>query len=80
MPETGKNQNSGVMLRIQLKFWWMIPMGGRYNPSNSAICPRNSRKMAKNGPNWAQHLSQRPKTKNGPYLGLRGSKPNSEGT
>ena len=23
----GKNQNSAVVLRIRLKFWWMIPMG-----------------------------------------------------
>ena len=27
----GKNQNSIVVLRIQLKFWWMIPMGVKYN-------------------------------------------------
>ena len=27
----GKNQNSVVVLRIQLKFWWMIPMGVRDN-------------------------------------------------
>ena len=29
--EMGKNQNSVVVLRIQLKFWWMIPMGVRDN-------------------------------------------------
>ena len=27
----GKNQNSIVVLRIPLKFWWMIPMGVRDN-------------------------------------------------
>ena len=27
----GQNQNSVVVLRIQLKFWWMIPMGVRDN-------------------------------------------------
>ena len=27
----GKNQNSVVVLRIWLKFWWMIPMGVRDN-------------------------------------------------
>ena len=27
----GKNQNSVVMLQIRLKFWWMIPMGVKYN-------------------------------------------------
>ena len=29
----GKNQNSVVVLRIRLKFWWMIPMGVRDNPT-----------------------------------------------
>ena len=27
----GKNQNSVVVLQIWLKFWWMIPMGVKYN-------------------------------------------------
>ena len=27
----GKNQNSVLVLRIRLKFWWMIPMGVRDN-------------------------------------------------
>ena len=27
----GKNRNSLVVLRIWLKFWWMIPMGVRDN-------------------------------------------------
>ena len=27
----GKNQNSVVVLRIRLKFWWMMPMGVRDN-------------------------------------------------
>ena len=27
----GKNQNSVVVLHIRLKFWWMIPMGVKYN-------------------------------------------------
>ena len=27
----GKNQTSAVVLRIWLKFWWMIPMGVRDN-------------------------------------------------
>ena len=26
-----KNQNSIVVLRIRVKFWWMIPMGVKYN-------------------------------------------------
>ena len=36
--------------------------------------------MAKNGPECAQFVSNGPKTKNGPYLGLRGSNLKSEGT
>ena len=27
----GKNQNSVVVLQIRLTFWWMIPMGVKYN-------------------------------------------------
>ena len=27
----GKNQNSVAVLRVRLKFWWMIPMGVKYN-------------------------------------------------
>ena len=27
----GKNQNSVVVLWIRVKFWWMIPMGVKYN-------------------------------------------------
>ena len=49
-------------------------------PSNSTICPRNGPKRAKKWPECALFVSNRPKTKNGPYLGLRGSKLNSEGT
>ena len=36
--------------------------------------------MAKIGANCAQFVSTSPKTENGPYLGLLGSKPNSQGT
>ena len=27
----GKNQNSVMVLQIRVKFWWMIPMGVKYN-------------------------------------------------
>ena len=27
----GGNENSVVVLQIRLKFWWMIPMGVKYN-------------------------------------------------
>ena len=36
--------------------------------------------MAQNGPESASFVSTRPKTKNGPHLGLGGSKTDSEGT
>ena len=29
----GKNQKSVMVLRIRPKFWWMIPMGVRDNPT-----------------------------------------------
>ena len=48
-------------------------------PSNSTICPRNGPKMATNGPDCALFVSNNPKTNNGPYLGLRGSKPDFRG-
>ena len=49
-------------------------------PSNTTICPRNGQKMAKSSPQCPQFVSNNPKTKSGPYLGLRGSNPNSEST
>ena len=48
-------------------------------PSNTKIRPRNGPKSAKK-PQKLCNVHQHPETKNGPYLGLRGSKPNSEGT
>ena len=42
-----------------------------------------SEKRPKNGQRWPKYalfVSNTAKTKNGPYLGLRGSKPSSEGT
>ena len=32
----GKNQNSVVVLLIWVKFWWMIPMGVKYNHKKCA--------------------------------------------
>ena len=48
-------------------------------PFNSTICPRNGQKGAKK-PQNLRNVHQHPETKHGPYLGLRGSNPNSEGT
>ena len=47
------------------------------------LTPRYVRETAQKGAKKPQNLRnvrQHPKTKNGPYLGLRGSKRNSEGT
>ena len=49
-------------------------------PSSSTICRRNGPKNGEKWPECALSLSNTPKTKNGPHLGLSGSKPNSEGT
>ena len=43
----GKKQNSVVVLRIWVKFWWMIPMGVRDNPTKYE--PENSTVAAGNG-------------------------------
>ena len=47
------------------------------------LTPRYVRETAQKGakkPQKLRHVHQHPETKNGPYLGLRGSKTNSEGT
>jgi len=31
--EMAKNQDSVVVVQVQLKFWWMIPMSERHNPT-----------------------------------------------
>ena len=31
MRKMGENQNSVVVLRIRLEFWWMMPKGVKYN-------------------------------------------------
>ena len=49
-------------------------------PSNSTICTRIGPKRRQKWPECALFVLNRPKTKNGLYLGLRGAKPNSEGT
>ena len=48
-------------------------------PFNSTICPRNGPKRRQN-PQNLRNVHQHPETKHGPYLGLRGSKSDSEGT
>ena len=48
-------------------------------PFNSTICPRTAQKGAKK-PQKRRNMHQPPETKHGPYLGLRGSKSDSEGT
>ena len=73
--KTAKRREPVATLHVQCHF----PVTkSPFLPSHSTICPRNSPKMAKNGLNL--FVSNRPETNNGPYLGLRGSKPNSKGT
>ena len=48
-------------------------------PFNSTICPRNGPKGAKK-PQKLHNVHQHPETKHVPYLGLRGSNLNFEGT
>ena len=75
--KTDKQRGTVATLNVRLDF----PVTkSTFLPSHPTICPRNGPKMAKNGPNYAQCVSNTSKNKNGPYLGLRGSKPNSEGT
>ena len=45
--EMGQNQNSVVVLQIQVKFWWMIPMGVKYN--HTKFEQENSTVVAGNG-------------------------------
>ena len=90
----GQNQNSVVVLWIPVKFWWMIPMGVKYNhtkfeqetqrwrPGTGFASGRPQfQKLqfrAQNSHFWAK--CRQPQTKNRPYLGLHGSKRDSEGT
>ena len=50
-----KNQISVVLLWIRLKFWWMIPMGVKYNHTRA----RNSTVAAGNGiRKWRTSISK----------------------
>ena len=74
--KTVKRRQTGPTLHVCLD----CPVNkSPFLPSSSTICPRNG----DNGQKWpecALFVSKTPKTKNGPYLGLCGSKPNSEET
>ena len=53
----GKNQDSVVVLQIRLKFWWMIPMGVKYN--HTKFEQENSTVAATNGiPKWRTLVSR----------------------
>ena len=59
----GKKQNSVVVLRILLKFWWMIPMGVRDNHTKFEQETQRWRPgtvVASGGP-WLQKLQFRAK-------------------
>ena len=74
---TAKRRETVATLHVRLE----CPLTKNFlPPSSSTICPRNGPKMAQKWPKRALFVSNTAKTKNGPYLGLRGSNPNSEGT
>ena len=73
------DQNGETVHKVPVRLDFLVT-NSLLLPSNFTICPSNSPKMGKNGPECAQLVSNSPKTKNGPYVGLRGSDPNSEGT
>ena len=75
----GKNQNSVVVLRIRLKFWWMIPMGVRdnhtkYEPETQRWRPGTG--VASGGPQF-QKLQVR--VKNSPFWAKTALKPFGNG-
>ena len=76
--EMGKNQNSVVVLRIRLKFWWMIPMGVRdnhtkYEPKTQRWRPGTG--VASGGPQF-QKLQFR--AKNSHFLGQNSPRTHSK--
>ena len=65
---------------------WLHHTCGLTSPCHRALqcpsTPRYVRETAQKGvkkPQNLRHVHQHPETKHGPYLGLRGSNPNSEG-
>ena len=53
----GKNQTSVVVLQIWVKFWWMIPMGVKYN--HTKVKQENSMVVAGNGiRKWRTSISK----------------------
>ena len=65
--KTAKRRQTVTTLHVRLDF---LVTKSPLLPSTSRICPRNGPKMAKNGPEYAQLVSNSPETKNCPYLGL----------
>ena len=58
----GKNQNSVAVLWIWLEFWWMIPMGVKYNHTKfEQETQRPGTGFTSGGPQF-QKLQFRPKT------------------
>ena len=60
----GKRQNSVVVLHHRMKFWWMIPMGVKYNHTKFERETQRWRpemRFAKGGPQF-QKLQFRAKT------------------
>ena len=65
--KTAKRRQTVTTLHVRLDF---LVTKSPLLPSTPKICPRDGPKMAKNGPEYALLVSNNPKTKNCPYLGL----------
>ena len=57
-----------------------VLLPNRDPPPPPELIQSGAEKMAPNGPESAQFGCEEHQTKNGPYLGLRGPKPDSDGT
>ena len=65
--KTAKRRQTVTTLHVRLDF---LVTKSSLLPSTSRICPRDGPKMAKNGLEYALLVSNSPKTKSCPYLGL----------
>ena len=74
---TAKRRQTVPTLHVRLD----CPVNKRpFSPSSSMLCPKKWPKNGQKRPKCALLVSNTAKTKNGPYLGLRGSKPSSVGS
>ena len=74
--KTAKRSETVATLHVRLDF---TVSKSPLVPFNSTICPRNGPKRRQKAPKL-RNVHRHPETKHGLYLGLRGSKSDSEGT